>query len=292
MTPHRPYGTTPHSPYGLHLQENKEEHIQENKELSSSLRSEPLSRDEEKILLGQTAQALIRHQHLIEQQGGATPQQLTRQRYGIDEASIDTWLRVIAQQGLSYAQIVECLETMVILLHAQHWCDYRVSPTNLGAVITAHLQGKYPSTPTQDDPVNYEEICECNYDPDRQCFVYAEGAVLGEFLPAEVQGVALSAEKGLEAPCCDESLLEVPETLLESLADSFAGVSDSEMNDAAHMNTQPCQSLPASPAPRNHKFRNRSSESHIPYPGKDAHFLAQERDRQIKELLATTPLNW
>ena len=167
--------------------------------------------------MGQTAQALIRHQHLIEQQGGATPQQLIRQRYGIDEASLDTWLRVIAQQGLSYAQVVERLETMVIWLHAQHWCDYRVSPTNLGAVITAHLQGKYPSAPTQDDPVHYEEICECNYDPDRQCFVFDDGTILGEFPPAEVQVAPVSDEKGLEVPCCDESPLEGPETLLQSL---------------------------------------------------------------------------
>ena len=76
---------------------------------------------------------------------------------------------------------------------------------NLGAVITAHLQGKYPSAPTQDDPVHYEEICECNYDPDRQCFVFDDGTVLGEFLPAEVQVAPVSDEKGLEAPCCDES---------------------------------------------------------------------------------------
>ena len=41
------------------LQEHNQEQIQENKELSSSLRSEPLSRDEEKILLGQAAQALM-----------------------------------------------------------------------------------------------------------------------------------------------------------------------------------------------------------------------------------------
>ena len=42
----------------------------------------------------------------------------------------------------------------------------------------------------------------------------------------------------------------------------------------------------------NNKFRNESNEPHIPYPGKDAHFLAQERDRQIKELLATSKLDW
>ena len=154
--------------------------------------------------MGQTAQALIRHQHLIEQQGRATPQQLIRQRYGIDEASIDTWLGVIAQQGLSYAQVVACLETMVIWLHAQHWCDFRVSPTNLGAVITAHLQGKYPSAPTQDDPVHYEEICGAT----TTLIVNALSSTMALFWvnPApEVQVAPVSDEKGLEAPCCDES---------------------------------------------------------------------------------------
>ena len=159
-------------------------------------------------------------------------------------------------------------------------------------MITAHLQGKYPSAPTQDDPVHYEEICECNYDPDRQCFVFDDGTVLGEFLPAEVQVAPVTDEKGLEAPCYDKSPLEGPETLLESLTESFGCVSGSEVRIAAQMNIHPCQYLPASSALRSSKFRNRSNESHIPYPGKDAHFLAQERDRQIKELLATSTLDW
>ena len=82
------------------------------------------------------------------------------------------------------------------------------------------------------------------------------------------------------------------ETLLEGLTESFGGVSGSEVNVAAQNNTHPCQSLPASPALRSNKFRNGSNESHIPCPGKDAHFLAQERDRQIKELLAIFTLDW